>query len=294
MRTIRKLFFQNSSGQRWGLNGDRGVYASNLSGFGVTLEPGFSDLGGGFFSRVNDTSEPQATIPFTLTFTKAPYQTYGAFVDWLSAEDANITLVYNPTGNAEYCRDVSINFLQKGELNAVGWLEVPCSFFCKTPWYLPAPAEIDAEATGADESKRYDYFYTDEFCYGEDSTSSMSVVIAGSGHIPGALELSFVGAVTNPRIRLRGNISGKTYGVCAVEAILENSDTLKYSSRYENSFVKKVSAAGEETDLLDVLDLSKNPFFHVPVNEPCTVLLEADSSFAGRAELLIYYYYRSV
>ena len=134
MRTIRKLSFQNSSGQRWGLNGDRGVYASNLSGFGVTLEPGFSDLGGGFFSRVNDTSEPQATIPFTLTFTKAPYQTYGAFV-------------YNPTGNAEYCRDVSINFLQKGELNAVGWLEVPCSFFCKTPWYLPAPAEIDAEAT---------------------------------------------------------------------------------------------------------------------------------------------------
>lgn len=294
MRTIRKLYFQNSAGQRWGLNGDRGVYASGLSGFGMTLEPGFASLGGGFFSRSNGNNEPQTTIPFALTFTKSPYQTYSAFVNWLSSDGGDITIVYAPTADAEFCRDVSVNFLQKGELNAVGWLEVPCSFFCKTPWYLPSPAVIDVESTGADESKRYDYYYEDTLCYGEDSSSSMSVTIAGAGHIPGALDLTFLGGITNPRIRLRGNNSGKTYGVCSIEAILGSTDALRYSSRYENSYVEKTSASGDVTDLLDVLDLSQNPFFHVPVNEPCTVLIEADSPFTGRAELLVYYYYRSV
>ena len=112
--------------------------------------------------------------------------------------------------------------------------------------------------------------------------------------MPGALALSFYGAIVNPRIRLTGNISGKTFGVCSVSAVLADTDLLKYSSRRNNSFIKKVTAAGIETDLLDALDLSTNPFFHFPVDEPCTISLEADDSFTGFVDLTIYYYYRSV
>ena len=43
-----------------------------------------------------------------------------------------------------------------------------------------------------------------------------------------------------------------------------------------------------------MLDLSTMPFFHIPVNEPCTLSVEADAAFSGSAELTIYYYYRSV
>lgn len=293
MRPIRKLYLQNAAGQRWGLNGDRGVYASNLTGFGMTLAPTFADLGRGFFIPVSDEQEPQATIPFTLTFTRSPYRTYTALVDWLAAA-GTVTVVYDPTGAREYCRDVTINFLQKGELNRVGWLEVPCSFFCGTPWYLPAPTSLNLEATGTDESKRYTYAYTDTLRYGTDSSASLSTTIAGAGHIPGALDLSFFGAITNPRLRLTGSISGRTFGVCSVAAVLGETDVLKYSSRYDNSYVKRVNAAGEETDLLDALDLSANPFFHIPVDEPCIISVEADASFTGRADLLICYYYRSV
>lgn len=293
MRNIRKLYFQNSKGQRWGLNGDRGVYASNLSGFGLTLSPNFADLGRGFFSPVSDEAEPQNPLAFTLTFTRNPYETYDQLVSWLAAA-GTITVVYNPTGKKEFCRDVTVSFLQKGELSQLGWLEVPSSFQPCTPWYLPSPTQLALEGTGTDDSKRYDYEYTENLRYGEDSAASISATIAGGGHVPGALELSFYGAIVNPRIRLTGNISGKTFGVCSISAVLAENDRLHYSSRRNESFVRKVAADGTETDLLDELDLSTNPFFHFPVDEPCTISFEADDSFTGFVDLTLYYYYRSV
>lgn len=269
------------------------MYVSTLAGFGFTLSPSFADLSRGFFVPVSDESEPQGTIPFTMVFTKTPYESYKIFVDWLTAA-GTVMLVYDPTGKQEYCRDVSINFLQKGEKNDVGWLEVPCSFYCRTPWYLPTPTALNLDSANTDERKRYDYSYSDGLRYGADSTAAFSGTIAGAGHIPGSLDLTFQGAITNPKIRLTGNSSGKTYGVCSVDVILGSSDTLKFSTRYENSYVKRISAAGLETDLLDALDLSSTPFFHIPVDEACTISIEADAPFTGYADLLIYYYYRSV
>lgn len=293
MKNIRKLYLQNAAGDRYGLNGERGAYASNLASLGFTLSPSYADLYRGFYVPVADESEPQNAVPFTLTFTKAPYASYKTFLDWLAAA-GTITLIYNPTGNQEYCRDVNVNFLQKGELNAVGWLEIPCSFYCITPWYLPTPASLVMESSGEDESKRYDYEYTDELRYGTDSSASLSGTIAGAGHVPGSLELAYRGAITNPKIRLTGNISGKTYGLCSVTVQLADTDELRYSSRYEESYVKRVAADGTVTDLLDAIDLSSTPFFHIPVDEPCTISVEADTTFKGYVDILIYYYFRSV
>lgn len=290
---IRKLFLQNAAGKRWGLNGDRGVYAHALAGFGFTLSPNFADLSRGFFVAVSDEAEPQNTLPFTITFTRKCYETYESLVNWL-ASAGTITIVYDTTGRQEFWRDVTVNFIQKGEKNEVGWLECPCSFFCKTPWYLPTPTTLDLGAGGKDNRKRYSYRYNKELRYGQNSVAVLSGTIAGAGHIPGALEVTYHGAIANPKIRLVGNISGKTYGVCSVTATLAGSDTLKFSSRYDNSYVKRIAAGGAETDLLDALDLSSTPFFHIPVDEPCTVSIEADSPFVGAADLLIFYYYRSV
>ena len=290
---IRKLYLQNAAGQRWGLNGDRGVYAHALAGFGFTLSPSFADLSRGFFVSVSDEEEPQNTLPFTITFVRKPYETYEALVNWLAAA-GTITIVYDPAGRQEYCRDVSINFVQKGEKNEVGWLECPCSFFCKTPWYLPAPTILDMGGGDRDDRKRYNYRYTKALRYGQNRLGVASSLIAGAGHIPGALELTYRGAITNPRIRLVGNVSGKTYGICSVSVVQSPTDTLKFSSRYENSYVKRIAADGNETDLLDALDLSSTPFFHIPVDEPCTISVEADSTFSGAADLRIFYYYRSV
>lgn len=293
MRQIRKLYMQNENGARWDLNGGQHTYASHLSGFGFSLTVGFADLTRGFFLPINSKNDPQNSLAMTLTFTRSPYETYQQFLSWISAAK-RLTLIYAPSGTTEYCRDVSISFLQKSELTAVGWLECPCSLVCLTPWYLPSPSTLSLEAGGTDTSKRYDYEYSDALMYGEDSAASISGTIAGAGHIPAALDLTFFGEILNPRIRLRGNISGKIYGICSIATELKPSDRLMYSSRYDESYVKKISASGDETDLLDNIDLQTVPFFRIPTDEPCTIMLEADDAFVGHADLLVSYYYRSV
>ena len=189
---------------------------------------------------------------------------------------------------------MDVNFLQKGELNEVGWLEVPSSFYVKTPWYKPYATTLSLETAGGDSSKRYDYVYDSSLMYGVDSSGSLAGELRGGGHIPGSLELIYSGAITNPKIRMVGNLSGKTFGICSVTAVLIASDRLEYSSRREQSYVRKVSADGTVTDLLDSLDLSTTPFPHIPVDEPVTISIEADAAFTGSADLTLFYYYRSV
>ncbi len=293
MRSIRKLYFKNAAGDRFDLNGKNGAYAKDLAGFGISLSPSFSNLGRGFFQAVDDTSEPQIPLAFCIVLTRDPYDEYQRLVDWVSAA-GTLTIVYDPTGKQEYCRDVTVRFIEKGELNQAGWLELLCSFACTTPWYLPIPTIMRISASAQDSGKRYDYTYGEDLRYGPDSVASMSAVIANSGHVPGALRLTFRGAVTNPQLRLVGNVSGRTIGMCDLSVALTDTDTLEFSSQYDNSYVKKISAAGVETDLIDVLDLRLSPFFHIPVDEPCTLSVEADADFSGYAELTAYYYFRSV
>lgn len=293
MRSIRKLYFQNAAGDRKSLNGDGGVYATDLSGFGFSLDPSFADLGRGFFPVVKDDTEPQNALAFTIVLTRAAYTTHQQLMDWLAAA-GSLTIVYDPTGKQEYFRDVTVNYVQKGELNQVGWLELPCSLSCKTPWYLPTPTTLSLSAADSKTRKRYPYRYTSDLRYSAASSAALRAMVAGTGHIPGALTLTVRGALTNPRIKLVGNVSGKTYGVCKISAVLNESDTLQFSSRYENSFVYRGLEDGTVEDLLDELDLTSTPFFHIPVDEPCALSVESDAPFFGWAELLIYYYFRSV
>jgi len=111
--------------------------------------------------------------------------------------------------------------------------------------------------------------------------------------VPGALQITFRGSVANPKIRMTGNTTGKTYGICSIAEVFTASDVLEFSTLYENSYVRRIAADGTQTDLLDALDVTTTPFFHIPVDEPCTLSIEADSPVSGRVELLIYYYYRS-
>lgn len=291
MKQIRKLYLQNAAGDRRDLNGKNGVYASNLAGFGVSLSPKFADLGGGFFPEISNESEPQNTLAFTITLTVKPYTAHQSLMDWLAAS-GSLTIVYDPTGTQEYFRDVAVSYVQKGELNQVGWLELLCSFSCKTPWYRPQPTALNITGTGQDARKRYPYTYV--YRYGADTSAKIDTFIAGTGHIPGSIKLTFRGSVTNPQLRLVGNVTGKVYGTCSLSAVFDEGETLAYSSLYENSFVKRIAADGTETDLIDALDLGLSPFFHIPVTEPCTLTLTAAAPFIGRLELLIYRYYRSV
>ena len=53
-------------------------------------------------------------------------------------------------------------------------------------------------------------------------------------------------------------------------------------------------ASGNTTDALNNVDLAYEPFPRIPVNEDCVLLMSADSDILGRANVRVYYYYRSV
>ena len=291
---MRKFSILSESGDSYPLNGERGVYLSEPSGLGYSLSPSYADLSNGFFLLVGDVAEPQSILSYKLTFTgKNPYELYRSFIGWLSAA-GRLTLAYRPDSAQTYYRDVNINYIQKAELTLTRWLEVPVSMYGLTPWYTPTPIILQLEASDEGADKRYDYEYGDDLRYGADSTAAFSALVVNGGHVPAAMHLEYRGAITNPTVRLIGMVSGKTHGVCSIRATLVESDTLLISTKSTDSYAIRRSAHGVKTDLLDVLDLSLNPFFKIPVDEPCILTVEADSAIVGTADLEIYYYYRSV
>lgn len=290
---MRKFYLESSAGERIKLNAEDGIFLSSPSGLGFSLTPGYADLKRGFFQAVSDETEPQNSFTATLTFYKSePYRQYLSFVNW-AALAGQLLLIYVPVPGVEYYRQVDISYLTKGELNAVGALDVPVSFSCLTPWYEKTPSSLNMQ-NNQDSIIRYTYYYTDDLIYGTDSAAALSGTIYPAGHVPGSMLLTYRGAILNPRIRLTGNISGKTYGLTAVEASFEASDTFELSTQYRDSHAFKIAADGSVTDLMDALSLSTEPFWHIPIDEPCTISVESDAAFSGTAELVLFYYYRSV
>lgn len=291
MKKIRTVFLQNSRGERYGLNGEHGVYVSDLSGLGLAASPAFAQLDHGFYLPIQTDTVPQAAPSGTLWFTQHPYEEYQRFTGWLASAGA-LRLIYNPTWTQEYSMDVTINSLQKGELDSVGWLSCPGAFFACSPWYREAGSRILPETAAS--VRRYDYTYDADLHYGSGSDASLSAVIPGIGHLPGAFRLQFAGRLTNPVIQLVGSLSGKLYGRCIIPGEIHENERLDYSCKYEDSHAYKLTANGEIADLLDELDLQANPFPKLSLNEPCILSVSSESPISGPAELTVWHYYRSV
>lgn len=294
MKEYRKLYLQDSAGRRYDLNGKQNIWASELTGFGFTLSPVFADLKRGFFISSADDSEPQSTAACTLSFTGSEvYDDYRLFVNWMS-RSGNLQLVYKPSeSGSEYFRDIQVSYISKGEKNELGWLVVPASFVCLSPWYMPDPTELRL-GTSDDSAMRFPFVFDENLRFGSSAASDFSGTIRAAGQVPGAILIKFKGAITNPRIRLVGQQTGTTYGICSVEAEFNSTDIFELSTIPTDSHVYKILPSGVVIDLLDVLDISTTPYFQVPVNESCTISLESDASFTGEADLLVYYYFRSV
>lgn len=293
MANFRKFWLLNAAGERFGLNGERGVYLTEPEGLGYVLSPVFADLKNGFFRETESDAEPQQTQAGTLVFLNpTAYQSYRTFVDWVNAA-GSLRLAYLPFGDAEYYREVFVNYLQKGELTRTRWLNSPLALFGLSPWYRPEPTALDMSAGVGGSFKRYTYRYTANLRYGFDAASQLRGTVNPAGHVPAALQFAFYGSVVDPVLSLIGDNTGTLYGRAAISATLGATDTLEYSSMYRNSYVRARHADGSVTDLLDSVDLGAEPFFRSPVTEPATFSMSSAAGFTGEGSLEIYYYYRS-
>lgn len=290
---MRKFYFLNDSGERWPLQGEKGVYLTDPTGLGVSLAQTYADLQNGFFVGVSSANEPQSAPHATLLFVRPAYATYRQLINWLAAA-GSLELVYCPFGSDEFHRRVDVQAISKGELDEHAFLSCELSMLARSPWFKAAAARLEISSETVDESLRYDIVYTDDLIYGEDATSSLSGTLHPNGHVPAAISVTFYGGAASPVISLTGQLTGKLYGACRISDTLAVGETLLFSSDYLDSHVYKLTAQGETVDLLAKIDISGDPFFRLPLTEPCTLTIAAQAAISGAADVEVFYYYRSV
>ena len=288
----RRLYLQNAAGVRYDLNGKDGVWATDPAGLGVDLSPTYGDLGQGFFTTLEDYSEPQASVGFTVIFTDRAmaYTQYQDLTRWIAAAGGSLLLVYDPCGVGEYYRRVSLSYLRKTEKTQLGWLEIPAEFKCLTPWYQSATVDVSMQPRN-EAALRYAFRY-DRARFDTSRADVYSVLLQAAGDVPAAVELSFTGEVLNPVLTLVGASSGTLYGRCAIATTLSGRDRLEYSSAYFDSYCRKISGK-EITDLDDYINPASEPFFRIPPSEACILRLTGQT-IKGDATARLYTHYRTV
>lgn len=294
MPNVRKFYLESAAGERYGLNGERGVWYTEPSGYGFEMETEYYSLGNGFFAPLLDAdkAEPMTQVPKggVLKFDRPAYQNYRIFVDWALAAGA-LSLIYVPYGEAEARARVSIQSLLKDELDKVRLLNSDVELLPLSPWERGQPAAMSAETASA--AARYSGRYPGR--YGQDAAGLLSVRIPAAGHLPGAVLLRYAGGITNPVIRATGAQSGKVCGLCALSAVIPAGAVLEYSSRPDAMAIRQRNADGSVTDLLEALpDVGDWPYVKVPVDEDCVLSISSAAPFNGSAELTVYRYYRTV
>lgn len=289
----RKIYIQNDLGSRIALNGENGITIVDSTGFGVDTSEDFADIGHGFFSPVRTDKYPQQSVAGTLMFQGLDtFAMYKSFADFLMRSARLYIVAELVSGAGAYMKEVRINFLTKGERKK-NYLEVPVSFISLTPWFQNVKLNIRLDRAPAVATR----FGTSIFGSGLFTAafdSGFTTEIPVNGQLPAVLELTFAGSVSNPRIELRGQETGKLLCRCAVSATLSAGDRLEYSANPVNAYIRKVSAGGTVTDLMDRVDPSSDPFALIPISEPSLLTFSGDAEPDGSAEASIRYYYRSI
>lgn len=287
---MRKFYLQNEKAERIALNGENGIAFADPSGLGVEYRRTYANVGDGFFNLVN-TDEKQATPRGTLIFMRDPYAQYVQLTEWI-AQAQELLLIYAPK-STEYYRRVDVNVLSKTEITAGTWMEVPATFACKTPWYLPVPVNLVFNSSVTN-NMVYTFRWTEELKYTAGVGGAFSAQISPRGQIEGSIKLRFVGSVINPVITLTGLQTGRIYGQAKITASFNIGDTLELMTSKSGSYIHKISSDGTVTDLINYIDVSTEPFFKIPLNEQSLIKITSNNEIVGSASAEVYFYYRTV
>lgn len=289
---MRMFYLQKETGERIGLNNESGIFLSEPSGLGLEFGDRYADIGEGFFRMIAKVHN-QKTITCKLNFVgKNPYETYNKLINWcISAE--RLYFIYKPLKTEYYIR-TEITKFEKSEINKFGYLEVPASFLYLSPWYTPTA--LNLSFIGIDDNAfRTGVSKLDGPAVLVGTTAEKyTVQIDPNGHLPAAFYLEYHGIAEDPEITLTGLSTGTVYGDCKLDHQFAATTGFKLSTAYEESYIKKILSDGSEEDLLNDVDLSLEPFFKMPLTEPCVLRLNDDGALHGTLSAKVYYYYRSV
>lgn len=283
---MRYLALQNQNEETIVLNGENGIWFSNLTGLGITNEINTVDLGSGFFRNIDTGHPPSQSVPGDL-FIMPPDadQKYRNFVNWIQAA-TKLTLVYRPFGSETFYRLVHLEYLQKGVPEKTGRLTIPTCFRPLTPWYKPTPMDI---SMGEAETNitTFSFEFNQYLHFPASTGQAWSGTLTPAGHIPAAIKFDYTGSATNLQLTLTGENSGTVYGECKVTGEING---FSFSSVPYDAYVRE----GDGDEIYDLLNPGVDPYIRLPLTEPCTVALAASNNLTGSASASVYYFYRSV
>lgn len=262
---MRKFYIINEINERFSLWGNR-VYMVEPSGLGVKFDASYIRVGCSFLQNSKRTA--QSNIGGKIEFIDpGANKRFREFYDFCAAAES-LRLIYDPGDGTEYFRDIDI--IEVGKTERTGaTLPISVSFACKSPYYLATNNRFTFEAI--DDEKRYDYRY--DFKYGDYGTYRAN--IDNDGHNAAPFECVINGYCVNPKIQLNKN------GVLLYEAefpiTVGQGEYIRYSSR-DGALEATLVSGDKETNLMNVLDISKANFFKIPVGNSEIVMTSNSES----------------
>lgn len=261
----RKFHIENEKNERFTLWGNR-VWMINPSGLGVKHATSYMRIGNSFLKNKSEIA--QSKIKGKIEFMDpGANKKFRDFYDFCAAA-SSLFLVYDPGDGTEYIRDIDIAEVGKTERTG-GTLPISVDFTCKSLYYLRNNNRFVFEASSGE--KRYDYAY--DYAYGEYGT--YEAYIDNSGHVEAPFDCVIYGYCTNPTIRIIKD-NATLYEVEFPVAV-EEGEFIRYSSR-DGMLEATLVSGNNETNLMNLLDISKDNFFKIPVGKSKIIFDSASAS----------------
>lgn len=283
---MRYFGIQNERGEQFDLNGESGIWFSNVEGLGIADGSTYASLGHGFFRQITTEDLPMTSIPGDIVFMPPnAYEQYRKFVAFIIGSK-DLRLMYRPYGTTTFYRKVKCEYIQKGVLERNKKLVCPTSFAPVTLWYSPKTMDLVMQEASETDMK-FPFDFDADLTLGSSLIGSWAVEITASGDEAASVVFEYNGEAVSPVLTLIGSDSEKEYGRCAIDATVNG---IRFSSQYLDSYIRDADG----NDLTNDVSPGHDPFFRVPITEPCIFRLDDNGELTGSASVSINYFYRSV
>lgn len=269
---MRKFWLENAVGERMAFQ-----YGAQFlwepQGLGVDENASNYEVSYGFFAQAAQ-EYGQPNISGTVVFFQdygEPYANYSKLVQWMESA-GELHLVYSPYNGREMYMDVALKSIELSEKTMYGGLECPITLLGLSPYYNKNPKVYTFDTVQTENAMKFTFQFPFRF---SASSAAGEQVFAVSGNFDAALEMELGGPLSAPVLTVTDRNTGTEYGELDLSGTsISAGQQIVYSSRPNKMGVWTVSG-GNETDLENDLDISKNNWILIPPGATCTAKLTA-------------------
>lgn len=284
---VREFKLINEKGQEFSLM-DINEYCllTEPTGLGMRYSTEYEQLGYIFVSNLRKIE--QGSINGMLNFKN--YDNYKKFIDFIEKSET-LKLSYKVPfeyGAKQYFKDIQIQEISKTEISPeTNIISENVVFDCLSLWYEAKKAIYTIEADTSE--IRWDFKWDSKF----KDYGVRDLKFINNGHIEAPIELEIDGDVLNPKLELY--VENELYQTVTITNQIAQYQKLKYGTKENDFYIKKVLEDGTEEDLfdLDVIDFSNDNVIRFPKNKSCTFKLRAENQILS-ARLTIYVFYKAI